>query len=45
MTDDRVTSFFAKMVKAGLIKPDMDYRKSYTLRFVNRKVGIELRRN
>jgi NitT/TauT family transport system substrate-binding protein len=43
MTDERVTSFFGKMVKAGLIKPDMDYRKSYTLRFVNKSVGIELR--
>jgi NitT/TauT family transport system substrate-binding protein len=43
MTDDRVTNFFGKMVKAGLVKPDMDYRKSYTLRFVNKSVGIELR--
>jgi NitT/TauT family transport system substrate-binding protein len=43
MTDERATNFFGKMVKAGLIKPDMDYRKSYTLRFVNKSVGIELR--
>ncbi|MBV9563373.1 MAG: ABC transporter substrate-binding protein [Bradyrhizobium sp.] len=43
MTDERVTSFFAKMVKAGVVKPDIDYRKSYTLRFVNKGVGIELR--
>jgi NitT/TauT family transport system substrate-binding protein len=43
MTDERVTNFFGKMVKAGLIKPDMDYRKSYTLRFVNKSVGVELR--
>jgi NitT/TauT family transport system substrate-binding protein len=43
MTDERVTNFFGKMVKAGLIKPDMDYRKSYTLRFVNKSVGTELR--
>jgi NitT/TauT family transport system substrate-binding protein len=42
MTDERVTSFFSKMVKAGLVKPDMDYRKSYTLRFVNKSVGVEL---
>jgi NitT/TauT family transport system substrate-binding protein len=43
MTDERATSFFGKMVKAGLIRPDMDYRKSYTLRFVNKSVGVELR--
>jgi len=43
MTDERATNFFGTMVKAGLIKPDMDYRKSYTLRFVNKSVGIELR--
>jgi NitT/TauT family transport system substrate-binding protein len=43
MTDERVTSFFGKMVKAGVVKPDLDYRKSYTLRFVNKSVGVELR--
>jgi NitT/TauT family transport system substrate-binding protein len=43
MTDERVTSFFGKMVKAGVVKPDLDYRKSYTLRFVNKGVGVELR--
>lgn len=43
MTDERVTSFFDKMVRAGVIKPDVDYRKSYTLRFVNKGVGIDLR--
>jgi NitT/TauT family transport system substrate-binding protein len=43
MTDERVTSFFDKMVRAGVIKPDVDYRKSYTLRFVNKGVGLDLR--
>jgi NitT/TauT family transport system substrate-binding protein len=43
MTDERVTSFFQKMVKAGVVKSDLDYRKSYTLRFVNKTVGVELR--
>jgi len=43
MTDERVTSFFEKMVKAGVVKADLDYRKSYTLRFANKGVGIELR--
>ena len=43
MSDERVTSFFEKMVKAGVVKSDLDYRKSYTLRFVNKAVGVELR--
>jgi NitT/TauT family transport system substrate-binding protein len=43
MTDDRVASFFNKMVKAGVVRSDMDYRKAYTLRFVNKGVGLDLR--
>jgi len=43
MSDERVTSFFEKMVRAGVVKSDIDYRKSYTLRFVNKAVGVELR--
>ena len=43
MTDERVTNVFQKMVKAGIVKSDIDYRKSYTLRFVNKGVGVELR--
>jgi NitT/TauT family transport system substrate-binding protein len=45
MTDARMANFFDKMVRAAVVKASLDYRKSYTLRFVNRKVGIELRRN
>jgi NitT/TauT family transport system substrate-binding protein len=43
MSDERYTSFFDKMVRAGVVKRDIDYRKSYTLRFVNKGVGVELR--
>ncbi|MDH2405533.1 ABC transporter substrate-binding protein [Bradyrhizobium sp. SSUT18] len=43
MSDERYTSFFNKMVKAGVVKPDLDFRRSYTLRFVNKGVGVELR--
>jgi NitT/TauT family transport system substrate-binding protein len=43
MTDERVANFFEKMVRAGVLKADIDYRKSYTPRFVNRGVGFELR--
>jgi len=43
MTDERVKSFFDKMVKAGVVKADIDYKKSYDLRFVNKGVGLSLR--
>jgi len=43
MTDDRIASFFNKMVKAGVVRPDIDFRKAYTLRFVNKGVGLDLR--
>jgi NitT/TauT family transport system substrate-binding protein len=43
MRDARVKSFFAKMVEAGLFKPDLDYKRAYTLQFVGKGVGIELR--
>ena len=28
---------------AGVVKRDVDFRKAYTLRFVNKAVGLELR--
>jgi NitT/TauT family transport system substrate-binding protein len=43
MQDARIKSFFAKMVQAGLFKPDLDYNRAYTLNFVNKGVGLELR--
>ncbi|XUM24773.1 ABC transporter substrate-binding protein [Bradyrhizobium oligotrophicum S58] len=43
MTEERIASFFDKMVRAGVVKSTVDYRKSYTLRFVNKGVGIDLR--
>ncbi|MGA8865237.1 MAG: hypothetical protein WB444_15665, partial [Gallionella sp.] len=43
MTDARMKDFFDKMVRAGVAKPGLDYRKSYTLRFVDKKVGLDLR--
>jgi NitT/TauT family transport system substrate-binding protein len=44
MTDARMKDFFDKMVRAGLFKADLDYRRAYTLRFVNRGVGLNLAR-
>jgi NitT/TauT family transport system substrate-binding protein len=43
MSDERASSFFDKMVRAGVVRPDIDYRKAYTLRFVNKGVGLDLR--
>jgi NitT/TauT family transport system substrate-binding protein len=43
MTDVRMKDFFDKMVRAGVAKPGLDYRKSYTLQFVGKKVGLDLR--
>ena len=41
MTDARMKDFFDKMVRAGVVKPSLDYRKAYTLQFVNKKVGLD----
>jgi NitT/TauT family transport system substrate-binding protein len=43
MTDARMQDFFDKMVRAGVVKAGLDYRKSYTLKFVDKKVGLDLR--
>ncbi|MGO9417879.1 ABC transporter substrate-binding protein [Roseiarcus sp.] len=43
MTDERVKSFYDEMVKAGVVKAGLDYKKAYTLEFVNKGVGLDLR--
>ena len=43
MNEARIASFFDKMVRAHVVRPDTDYRKSYTLRFINKSVGADLR--
>ena len=43
MTDARVKSFYDKMVRAGVVKRSVDPGKAYTLQFVNKKAGIDLR--
>ena len=45
MTDAHFAAFFDEMVKAGVVKASLDYRKAYTLQFVNKKVGMDLRKN
>src|SRR5437660_1727735 len=43
MTDARMKNFYDKMVRAGVVKPSIALDKAYTLRFVNKKVGLDLR--
>jgi len=43
MTDARMKSFFDKMVRAGVVKAGLDYKRAYTLQFVNKGVGAEPR--
>ena len=40
MTDARWRDFFDAMSKAGVYRKDIDFRKAYTLQFVNKKVGM-----
>jgi NitT/TauT family transport system substrate-binding protein len=43
MTDARWKSFATSMIRAGVYPPTIDLSKAYTLRFVNKKVGMELK--
>jgi len=43
MTDARMKDFYDKMVKAKVEPADLDYKKTYTLQFVNKGVGLDLR--
>ena len=43
MNDARMASFFDKMVRAGVVRRDIDFRSAYTLRFANKGVGLDLR--
>ncbi|HEX8826732.1 MAG TPA: ABC transporter substrate-binding protein [Xanthobacteraceae bacterium] len=43
MTDARMKDFFDEMQRAGVVKSSLDYRKGYTLQFVGKKVGLDLR--
>jgi NitT/TauT family transport system substrate-binding protein len=41
MTDARWKDFFDTMVQAGVYPASLDYKQAYTLRFVNKKVGVQ----
>jgi NitT/TauT family transport system substrate-binding protein len=45
MTDARMTEFYNKMVEAGVVPAGLDISQSYTLQFVNKGVGLDLRPN
>ena len=44
MTDERIASFYAKMVKAKVVPDGLDIKKAYTLDFVNKGVGLDLKK-
>jgi NitT/TauT family transport system substrate-binding protein len=44
MTDERIAGFYDKMVKAKVVKEGIDIKKVYTLDFVNKGVGLDLKK-
>ncbi|MBZ9798047.1 ABC transporter substrate-binding protein [Mesorhizobium sp. ES1-4] len=44
MTDARIKSFYDKMVKAKVTPEGIDIKKAYTLAFINKGVGLELKK-
>jgi len=43
MSMDRITSFYDKMVVAGVIEADLDYQSVIDLSFVNKSVGLDVK--
>jgi NitT/TauT family transport system substrate-binding protein len=44
MTEKRWKEFFDLMASQGLYAKELDWKKAYTLQFVNKKVGMELKK-
>lgn len=44
MTDARWKAFYDEMAAAGLYPKGMDYKRAYTLRFVDKRVGMDTKR-
>ncbi len=44
MTDERIKSFYDKMVKAKVIDAGLDYKASYTLQFTSKGVGLDVKK-
>lgn len=45
MTDERIKSFFDKMVAAGVVDADLDFKAAYTLDFINKGVGLDVKKS
>jgi NitT/TauT family transport system substrate-binding protein len=43
MTDARWKAFYASMVAVGVYKPGVDISKAYTTRFVDKRVGMDMK--
>ncbi|MBY5933818.1 ABC transporter substrate-binding protein [Tateyamaria omphalii] len=43
MSDEVIGDFYQKMVDAGVISDDLDWKAAYTLDFTNKKVGIDIK--
>ena len=43
MSDEVIGDFFQKMVDAGVIEAEVDWKASYTLEFTNKKVGMDIK--
>ncbi|MBV9117049.1 MAG: ABC transporter substrate-binding protein, partial [Acetobacteraceae bacterium] len=44
MTDARWKAFYDEMAAVGLYPKGMDYKKAYTLQFVDKRVGMDAKR-
>lgn len=43
MNEDKVKNFYEKMVRAGVVKANIDWKKAVDTQFVNKSVGINLK--
>jgi NitT/TauT family transport system substrate-binding protein len=43
MTEENIQDFFDKMVEAGVVDPDIDWRASVDFSFVNQGLGLDMR--
>lgn len=44
MTNERVQNFYQKMVIAKVVKPGLDFGSAYTLEYINKGVGLDLKK-
>lgn len=43
MTDEVIGDFYQKMVDAGVVSADLNWKSAYTLDFTNKKVGMDIK--